>query len=111
MPVGPKPVTPKLPHLPSPIALPTEFHEVFPKSEGPPPVPAGGSRAAYSPKGERITVVMDRGAFRTLWEMTESAGKKAWPDRNDQLSAAATLRALKQLREAWSRYCASQTQQ
>lgn len=78
-----------------------DYHDVFPRIAGPPRLEAGEGAKAFTEQEPLVTVTLDAGAYRWLWEMSEAEGKKRFGSRNSLASAAATLRAVKALRSAW----------
>lgn len=101
MPVGPKSKKPEPQTEEKPDYV--DFSDVFPRSEGPPPVANYEGKKLLAPSKQTITVELDAGAFRAVWEMVEARAKQQWAARNVLPSAGAYVRAVKALREAWHR--------
>lgn len=83
------------------------YREAFPRTEGPPPVSEGKYKKAFSPKEPSVTVSMDGGAFRAIWELVEAEATRKWETRNSMASSAAYVRAVQALREAWRQHAAA----
>jgi hypothetical protein len=96
MPTGPK-VPPPPP--PTPKAY-VGFHDAYPRSEGPPPIPAGSGPLVLARTKNPTTVVLDEGAFRVVWELVESTAMSRWESRNTMKATAAIVRAVEAFRLA-----------
>lgn len=109
MPTGPKKKRPPESVLPVPMAAPAEpetphqyvsYEEAFPRDQGPPPLRNYEGKKVLKPQGEPITVELDPGAFRALWELVEATAKSRWEVRNSLSAAGAYVRAVEAFRKA-----------
>lgn len=101
VPTEPKPPAPRRPTKKAAKPSYTGYHDAFPRSEGP-PIPTQGSGASIlAAQGRQITVVLDEGAFRAIWELAEATGASRWAARESMKSVGAILRGVTAFREAF----------
>jgi hypothetical protein len=95
---------PDIPHLRAPASehVYTSYAERFPPEGGPPPVANYTSAQVLTEAGDPVTVVLDPGAFRAIWELVEATAKHRWDTRVFSLSAAAYIRGVEAFRAAVS---------
>ena len=85
------------------VPVHAEYHDAYPRAEGPPPVSAGSSAALFDCQTGFVTVSLDAGAFRMMWELAEREAKARWETRPSLAYARAAERAVVAMRKAWER--------
>ncbi len=80
----------------------SDYHDEFPREDGPPPVKAGESRDIYHDQVRLVAFHLDHGAFIRVWEMVEAEAKTKWPSRKTMANAEAVVRAATSFRKAWA---------
>lgn len=80
-----------------------DYHDQFPRSDGPPPViPNTGAAIFKNTKEPHYTVTLDPGAMRAVWEVIEAEAKRRYPSHS-MVSTEALLRGVSALRNSyWS---------
>lgn len=84
---------------------PTELHKYveydthFPKAEGPPPLKNYTYITSLKDDGHTVTIELDSGAFRAVWELVESQARARWG--MNMPSSKAYKRAVESFRAAW----------
>lgn len=77
-----------------------DYHDQFPKSEGPPPVSHYDGPKILDATSPVIPVHLDAGAFRAVWELLEATTKAKYGAQS-MSSTKAYIRAVTALRNAW----------
>lgn len=80
------------------------YDELFPKDEGPYPVGNYQAKIVLDTLEPEITVHLDWGAFRRLWEILEHEARHHYPAHVTMSTARAELRAVKSFRAAWKHH-------
>lgn len=77
------------------------YDELFPRDEGPFRIENYTAKIVLDQLEPEITVHLDWGAFRRLWEILESEARRHYPTHETMSTARAELRAVKSFRSAY----------
>lgn len=78
-----------------------DYHEDFPKIEGPPSIGNNTSTKVFSAKTPVYTIELDAGAMRAVWEVLESEAHRRYPVRSTMTHVQALIRGVESFRAAY----------
>lgn len=79
----------------------TMYEEEFPLDRRPPHPPIGESPKIFGNTSEFVTLVLDVGAFRSVWETCEAVNREKFPVRNAITAYMALGRGVQEMRNAF----------
>jgi DNA-binding NtrC family response regulator len=78
-----------------------DYHDQFPRADGPPPVENyTGAKLFNDVKGTVTTIKLDPGAMRAVWEVLEAEAKRRYPS-HAMPGTGALLRAVEAFRTGY----------